>query len=80
MPDLNAQLGQAENALRELQLGDEDEREVEFLTIDILYDETPRATYRDTPYGEPFYHPELKRWFRCRVRHPLEQTAGEVTQ
>jgi hypothetical protein len=70
------------------ELGEQSEREVELFTVNVCYEETffnasgekcertlPATYDENAPYGKPFYHTELKRWMRCRVRYPLEETA-----
>ena len=77
-----------------------DEREVELVSLDLVYSETffnekgekgerqlPAQYREDIPFGEPFWHPDLKKWMRLRVRRPLKGTGehgiladGEVTR
>ena len=66
----------------------EGEREIEYWDIKVVYHQSSfgdegrcsrplPATYDlDTPYREPFWHSEKKRWVAIRILEPLEDTAN----
>lgn len=71
----------------EQDLKPEGEREVEYWTINCVIVETyfengerlkrelPAQYDDNVPFGEPFYHTELKRWVAIRYREPLKEPA-----
>jgi hypothetical protein len=79
-------LTDAEKRLEELVESERDE--TEDVTLDVQYHDTIisadgtrirvpiLATYsEDVPFGERFWHPELKRWMRIRARWPVRDTS-----